>query len=297
MLPWLMERGEVPVAEAARRFGLSETEVVSDLELVAMCGLPPFVDELIDVFVDEGTIWIGVPRLFTKPLQLNAVEAWELATAGRAAMQLPGADPDGSLGRGLAKLEAVLGDDAETDVEIDLTPSASVDELADAVQARTELVIDYASAASGETSTRRIVPRRVFADRGHWYVEADDDRSGAVRTFRVDRIERLEATGRIGDEFDGELGELGEWFVDAGLPVATILVAPEGRWVVEQFPVDSVGEPDAAGRVEVSMPVASERWLAETLLALGPNGRLVEPERWRGLAASTAADVLARYDR
>ena len=49
MLPWLMERGEVPVAEMAQRFGLTEEQLVKDIELVSMCGLPPYVDELIDV--------------------------------------------------------------------------------------------------------------------------------------------------------------------------------------------------------------------------------------------------------
>jgi len=49
MLPWLMERGEVPVAEVAARFEIDEADLIADLELVAMCGLPPYVDHLIDV--------------------------------------------------------------------------------------------------------------------------------------------------------------------------------------------------------------------------------------------------------
>ena len=57
-------RGEVPLAEVAERFRLTESQVAADLELVAMCGLPPFVDELIDIFIDEGTVFVGVPRLF-----------------------------------------------------------------------------------------------------------------------------------------------------------------------------------------------------------------------------------------
>ena len=72
MLPWLMERGEVPVAEMCHRFELSEQELVKDLELAAMCGLPPFVDEMVDVFIDEGVVFAGVPRLFTRPLALTA---------------------------------------------------------------------------------------------------------------------------------------------------------------------------------------------------------------------------------
>ncbi len=109
MLPWLMEVGEVPVAEVARRYGLTELEVQEDLELVAMCGLPPFVDEMIDVFIDDGIVFVGIPRLFTRPLRLTAPEGFTLLAAGRAAMELPGADPSGPLGRGLDKLAVALG--------------------------------------------------------------------------------------------------------------------------------------------------------------------------------------------
>ena len=99
MLPWLMERGEVPIAEMAAHFSISEDEAVADLELASVCGLPPFVDEMIDVFIDEGVVYTGIPRVFTKPLRLTAPEGFALLTAGRAAMALPGAEPAGPLGR------------------------------------------------------------------------------------------------------------------------------------------------------------------------------------------------------
>ena len=125
MLPWLMERGEAPLDEVAGRFGLTRGEVAADLELAAMCGLPPFVDEMIDVFIDDDTVFVGVPRLFTRPLRLTAPEGFALVAAGRAAMQLPGADPDGPLGRGLEKLAAALGDD---DVVVDMPVPPAVEE-------------------------------------------------------------------------------------------------------------------------------------------------------------------------
>ena len=40
MLPWLMERREVPLAEVARTFDMTPDEVVAELELASMCGLP-----------------------------------------------------------------------------------------------------------------------------------------------------------------------------------------------------------------------------------------------------------------
>ena len=112
----------MPLAEVARRFGAEpRPRSPRDLELAAMCGLPPFVDEMIDVFIDDDTVVVGVPRLFTRPLRLTAPEGFALVAAGRAAMQLPGADPDGPLGRGLQKLAAALGDDA---VVVDLPIAA-----------------------------------------------------------------------------------------------------------------------------------------------------------------------------
>ena len=297
MLPWLMERGEVSVAETAARFGLAEREVVKDLEMASMCGLPPFVDELIDVFIDEGMIWVGVPRLFTRPLRLNSVEAWELLAAGRAAMELPGADRVGPLGRGLAKLAAALGEDDTSGVRVDLDGPPLTADVADAARERAELRIRYWSASSDEVTERTIVPRQVFSDRGEWYVSADDDRSGALRTFRIDRIEEAERTGAIAAPPEHELPRPGEWFADGSVPRATVRLAPAARWVVERYPVDEVSEPDAAGWVTARVPVASDTWLVRTMLRLGPDADLVEPQHLRDLARQAAVDVLARYRR
>jgi proteasome accessory factor C len=295
MLPWLMERGEVSMAETAERFDLSEQELAKDLELVAMCGLPPFVDELIDVFVDDGVIWVGVPRLFTRPLRLNSVEAWELLAAGRAAMELPGAEAGGPLGRGLAKLARALGDDDTSGVRIDLDRPALVDEVAEAAQRGERLRIEYWSASRDEVGRRTIVPRQVFADRGSWYVSADDDRSDEVRTFRIDRIESLARTGEVVEPSGGELPTPGAWFTDDSVPRASLRLAPAARWVIERYPVDGVEGPDADGWLTVRVPVASERWLVRTLVRLGPDAELVEPAELRQVVRAAADRVLARY--
>lgn len=295
MLPWLMERGEVQVTEAAERFGLTEAEIVRDLELVAMCGLPPFVDELIDVFVDDGVIWVGVPRLFTRPLRLNSVEAFELLAAGRAAMELPGAEADGPLGRGLDKLARALGEDDTSGVRIDLGRPELADELARFAEHGEQLRIRYWSPQRDEVTERLIVPRQVFTDRGEWYVTADDDRSGELRTFRVDRIESATATGRLLAAGDEALPEPGAWFADGSVPRAVVRVGPGGRWAVERYPVDSVDGPDADGWVVARLPVVSEQWFARLLLRLGPDAEVVEPAGWADLGRQAAANVLARY--
>lgn len=299
ILPWLMERGETPLAEVAQRFRMSPEEVTADLELAAMCGLPPFVDELIDVFIDDDVVFVGVPRLFMRPLRLTAPEGFALVAAGRAAMQLPGADPEGPLGRGLRKLVAALGEDGVV-VEVPSTPGLDelVDTLVDAVRRTERLGVRYWTASREEVTERTITPRRMFLDHGDWYVVADDERSGERRTFRVDRIEQLTRTGEYADPDDvaASIGrDDGRWFADGGLPQVTLRLQPEARWVVERYPVDDVTE-QANGVARARFSVASEPWLVRMLLRLGRGADVVAPAWAKTLAPDAARRILDRYE-
>ena len=300
MLPWLMEVGEVPLEEVARRYDLTPAQVQSELELVAMCGLPPFVDEMIDVFVDDGVVYVGVPRLFTRPLRLTAPEAFTLLAAGRAAMELPGADPQGPLGRGLAKLAGALtdvgldpGGDDTAGVIVDLARPPLADELAEAAATGAELLIQYYSPARDEATERRVVPRHVFTDAGNWYVLADDERSGTRRTFRIDRIESATPTGTTVPT-DDTVTRPAAFFVDADVERATLRLAPAAQWVLDQYPHDDITPVEPEGWVEVTLPVSSDRWLARLLIRLGPDAVVVDPAR-AAPAAELVERMLARY--
>lgn len=290
MLPWLMERGEVPVAEMAERFGLTEEQLVKDIELVSMCGLPPYVDELIDVWIDEGVVSTGVPRVFTKPLRLSAPEGFALLAAARVAMQLPGADVDGPLARALDKLARALGDV----VTVDQPQPAATAVIAAAADAAERVRITYWSASAEASSERDITPRRVFLDRGRWYVVADDHRSGESRIFRIDRIEACVPTGVIDDRRDVAAPSGDDWFADADLPVAQLEIDDSARWVIERYPTRSV-RPGPDG-VVVELTVTDPRWLRELLLRLGPAARVLQPAEWQQLGADAARALLERYE-
>ena len=294
ILPWLMERGEVPVAEVAERFRIDEASLVRDLELVSMCGLPPYVDEMIDLFIDEGTIFVGVPRLFTRPLRIDQVEAFELLSAGRAAMQLPGADPDGALNRGLRKLARGLGEDDTGVLVVSPRPPELV-AIADAVAERRRLRIEYQSHTADDASARTVTPFRVFTAQGNWYVVGHDDRSAEVRTFRIDRVVSVTDAGAAAVAAPEHLPGPDDWFADGDVPRVLLDVGPAGRWIIERYPVDEATGPDAAGWWRVRMAVTSERWLARLLVRLGPSVRVVEPADSARVGGAVAERILARY--
>ena len=163
MLPWLMERGSATVAEMCERFQVSEAELVADLEQVSMCGLPPYIDEMIDVFIDDGVVEVGIPRFFTRPLRLTAPEGFTLLAASRAALAMPGADPTGPLARAIDKLEVVLGDSG---IEVYLQQPLVTSDIVDAITAGRRLAITYWAGHTDEVTDRTITPRAVFVDRG-----------------------------------------------------------------------------------------------------------------------------------
>ena len=293
ILPWLAERGSASLAEMSERFQLSEKELVADLEQAAMCGLPPYLDELVDLYIDDdGVAHLGVPRFFVRPLRLTAPEGFSLLTAGRAALAMPGADPAGPLARALAKLEAVLGSDG---MVLDLAQPAVTGDLVTAVDELAEVRVAYWSASRDELTDRCLQPRAVFSDRGRWYVLADDDRSGEERIFRIDRIVSCERTGERFERRAVTVPTGDDWFDDLpGLSVATLRLPAADRWVVERFPVRSVT--DDGDHLVVELPVASASWLRELLLRLGPATTVMSPDDWRDLGARAAAELLAaRY--
>lgn len=294
VLPWLMEQGETPLEEAARRFSIGVDDLIRDLELVSMCGLPPYVDEMVDVFIDEGMIFVGVPRLFTRPLRLSEVEAFELLAAGRAAMQLPGADPEGALARGLQKIAVGLGED-DTGVLVVNPTSPIVQELTTAVENGNRVEVRYQSASSAEVAVRQIEPFVVFSSQGNWYIHAHDVGSDGLRTFRVDRIESLSVVGDAENEAPPAMPEPGIWFADADIERVTIRVGPRGKWVYERYPVDEISPPDDEGWVTVRLAVTSQQWLARLMLRLGDSVEVIEPTKMQSVRADAATTVLGRY--
>ena len=104
LVPWILAHPGVTLAELATRFEVSERELERDLELLPMCGLPPYTaDRLIDVSVIDGAVEIRLAEYFERPLRLTPAEGLALLAAGRALLAVPGSDTDGPLATALGE--------------------------------------------------------------------------------------------------------------------------------------------------------------------------------------------------
>jgi len=91
VVPYLVRNQGTRVAEAADLFGMSEPELLADLDLLFVSGLPPYgPGDLIDVDIQDGRIWIGMADYFARPLRLTRSEALALYLEGTALLGTPG---------------------------------------------------------------------------------------------------------------------------------------------------------------------------------------------------------------
>jgi predicted DNA-binding transcriptional regulator YafY len=295
LVPWIAEHPGAAIADIAARFSVSEAELERDLELLPLCGLPPYTpDRLMEVEIVDGQVWIRFAEYFDRPLRLSAEEGLALLAAGRALLAVPGSDERGALATALDKLASALGATEGLTVEVGDPPH--LDALRRAADARERVEIDYYSFGRDATTTRRIDPRSVFHAFGHWYSAAYCHLARDERLFRVDRIRAVRPTGEHFDPTAGTEPDFGEsvYHPRADDPRVTLELDPEATWVVESYPSEEAeGRPDGTWRVVLA--VSERAWLERLLLELGPAARVVAPAPLRAVGAEAAGRLLTRY--
>ncbi|HEX6311401.1 MAG TPA: WYL domain-containing protein [Acidimicrobiia bacterium] len=294
LVPWIADHPGVALTDLAARFGVSERDLERDLELLPLCGLPPYTpDRMIDVELVDGHVWIRFAEYFARPLRLTAEEGLALLAGGRALLAVPGSDADGTLATALEKLAGALGTGDGLAVEVGDPPHLEALRRAAAAGERVE--IDYYSFGRDALTSRRIDPYAVFHAYGHWYADAWCHVVDADRLFRIDRVQAVRPTGetfepRTGDDAVGST----VYHPSPDDPRATLELTADAGWVVESYPCEEVEErPDGSWRAVLA--ISERAWLERLLLRLGPDARVLAPPELRTVGADAAARLLRRY--
>ena len=300
LVTYLRERPGARVEDVARAFGITEDELISDLDVLPLCGTSFRGGDLLDIDTDGERIWWHNPRDdVAEPLRIAADEATALLVAARAVSTLPGLRESDrqALLRATAKVEAASGEAAGASARLSVTFESEGGVFADvdrAISERRRLWIRYYSPARDELTEREIDPIRLVSV-GHTYVEAWCRRSEARRTFRLDRVAEIQILDEPSAPPEVELRDLSEGLVQPAAedPEVVVEVGPGGRWVAEYYPHDSAEE---LARRRTAYHPAHPRpgSLRRLALRLGPDGRIVSP---RELADSARRRPVRRWRR
>lgn len=310
LVPYLHAHGSVRVDEAAVALGVTPAQLVSDLKVLFMCGLPGgYPDDLIDVDLDalEGPEGDGVIRVsnvdyLSRPLRLSPTEATAVIVALRALRNGATDTTREVVDRTLAKLEAAV--QGRVDPRVDPGADPVVDDgsrfrdlLETAVTERRQVRLAYYVPSRDEKSDRVVDPRGVVRTHGRDYLDAFCHSAEAPRLFRLDRIfeaELLDSPVESPSEAPRGLAD-GLFQRSADTTIATVRLAPPAHWVVEYHPVQDVRRlPD--GDLEVDLLVGDGRWLRRLLLRLAPHADVVGPAGFSATFTSAAREALRLYD-
>jgi len=164
------------------------------------------------------------------------------------------------------------------------------------------LSMRYRTGRTGEESTRRIDPYKVWYHGGALYVIGHDHRSGEIRTFSVDRILEIEDTAETFDvdpsfDFDAYTASSFGVVAEPAVPIRIRFSAEWASYVKERewHASQSTRElPD--GGVELLMEVGGSRELANWVLSFGGGAEVIEPAALREEVRASLEAALARYD-
>ena len=306
----LVSARKLPIARLCEELGVSEDELRADIELLSLCGLPPYgPDNLIDIQVGkDGVVRLSNRVLAPPPLQLSDEEAAGLRLALKLA-EAQGWPETRALGSAIRKLEdALLPERREgarrlaRRVGVAREASESREQrilpvLRKAIEGSTALDLVYYSDGREARTERRVDPYRLVATEWARYLIGFCHLRKAVLTFRVDRILRARKTGaRFTPPAELRAEDyLGDSPRDAASMVpVTVRFAPSVATVaLESYP-DAKATKD--GGAEWKTRVWPTLAFCRQIVAWGGAAEVIEPAEVRERVRAYAKELVARYD-
>jgi proteasome accessory factor C len=303
LVPYVVSRSVVGLADTAAAFGVTERQLVDDLNMlwcVELRSPDPYCP--IDLSYEGGEIVVSQAESIDRPLRLGVDEASALLVALRMLAEVPGMDERSALSRTIAKLETAAGEaaaaSAQVSVQVDDNAARGVlAHMKDALARRRRVHLSYYVPGRDEATERDVDPMRLLVVEGRTYLEGWCLRAESVRLFRLDRVMAI----RVLDVAASVPGDAEPVDVDQGLfrpsadDVHVLLeLSVGGRWVAEYYPceqTDELGE----GRLRVSLRTPDTRWVRRLALRLGEDGQVIAPPELAAQIREDAAAALALY--
>ncbi|WP_298039463.1 helix-turn-helix transcriptional regulator [uncultured Microbacterium sp.] len=301
LVPYLLERGQVSLREAADEFAVSVDEMRAMVEKLTVIGLPgedgywQQPHEMFDINWDlldhEDTIEITNHVGLNRVPRFTAREAAALLAGLQMVASVPAVEGSGLVNGLLAKLSRAAADAPADVVIVPGAVDAVRDIVASALERGVALSFRY-QAPDAEPTIRTVDPVQVLITNGQWYLQGWCHMRQAMRTFHLDRVSDAAVTDIViahGDatipEGFGSLGEESAVSVRVDRRLLPLLVdyLPQGD-------VDSAGD-----LVSLTIQMADPRGIKRPAARLGGALEVLDPPVARASARDWAAAALDLY--
>ncbi len=304
LVPYLIDRDRVSVAEAAAHFAVPESQVREAVRLIGVSGIPgetamyqdgDLFDIAWDDFEDNDQIVITHMVAIDESPRFSAREAAALI----AGLQYLSALPEHADRAAIASLSSKLSRGAsaipsQVAVEANDT-NATLGLIRESVASGVQLGFHYLN-SRGEAEHRTIDPLRVESIDADWYVRGWCHLREALRTFRLDRISNPVVTSEpithgardvtLPDSlFEGSPDDL----------IVTIDVEATSASLLADYIPEGTPTSEVNGRVRTTIRVSHFHGLKRLIASMPGVATVVSPPEARAAVAEWAAAGAARY--
>lgn len=289
IIPYVLENPGISIDNLAAKFGVSQKQIVKDLELIFLCGLPGYTPyELIDLTFEDGLVTIIDPQLFDKPRKFTETEG-VIITLGLSLLKKSISDTDQlkSIDNLISKLSAKFKVSSSTSIA-DLDKPLFYDEILRSISKETPLTIEYISISEDLVSHRSIKPMRVSIKNGFYYLFATDLEIEADRIYRIDQIKSVSEIEPQDNRHDTSGSDLAEIIFE--LKVRDQLITEKYRDLfteIKQFDKEFLVKGISSNR----------QWLYRWILSHCSEIEVIGPQILRDSVKSRAQSALSLYLR
>jgi proteasome accessory factor C len=202
LVPYIVAHPGISITELAKEFSISRDEVLKDLNLLFLCGLPGYTPlELIDISFDEESVVIRDPQNLAAPRNLNESEAL-IARIALAALEESTPKTSAAYPQIIALREKIAKAFSSSIPTSAITftldkERATLEAIEGAIKQELDLEITYNNLTKDSSSRRSITPISIIAEDKRTLVSAYCHSAKALRTFNLAQISEVSTKERI----------------------------------------------------------------------------------------------------
>lgn len=294
----------LPLEKAVRVTGARGPKEVE--EIVAALGQMEFGPSLPDaallVSIEDGRVFVDRAMHLTSPPPLSLREGAALIAALRPFGKTAGKAVASAARKLQRAVPETFRKTAETlarsmDYPVD-PPGEWADSLAEAIERRLEVSVDYRAEASGTVANRTLEPRAVFHKDGHWYLAAWNVAKGEEHLYRLNRIAAvIVGTRFFGNHKGPPLDRFRArqlYFQSGSERDVSVRFSGEGAALaMEQWPERATRNPD--GSVTVTARLTPGNFLIGWVLGYGGQAEVSGPADVREQLRARVEELAAIY--
>jgi proteasome accessory factor C len=287
LVPFISTHQGIALTELAEEFNLSESELLSDLNTLWMCGLPGYTPlELIDLEFESGYVSIRNAevlqrvRLLTKQELVIILLGLDIL---RSSLDIKREDLQDAISGLTRRIKEIVGNVATASPIVDSVHRAIISQ---AITSRMDLTIKYHSAIRDTVTERVITPLELSVDRGFEVLNAYCHSAEGFRTFRLDNMRSVDLAGSSVSIPEPSEPADHQW---------QILIKSRFRTSSERFRSTYKPRETSAGE-QVTVNSFSQDWLLRNAVSTLASVEVQLPVSARSLIAEKCRQTLELYE-